>query len=100
MVNGAGMSLVGAVLFGLGVVGFLTRRNLIVMFLSTEVMFQGVLVNLIAMGMRWGDLQGQAFGVFVLVIAAVEAGLGLAIVVMLFRRRGTLDAERWNTLRG
>ncbi|MCZ6683608.1 MAG: NADH-quinone oxidoreductase subunit NuoK [Planctomycetota bacterium] len=94
------MSLVGAVLFGLGVVGFLTRRNLIVMFLSTEVMFQGVLVNLIAMGMRWGDLQGQAFGVFVLVIAAVEAGLGLAIVVMLFRRRGTLDAERWNTLRG
>ncbi len=99
MVNGAGMSLVGAVLFGLGVVGFLTRRNLIVMFLSTEVMFQGVLVNLIAMGMRWGDLQGQAFGVFVLVIAAVEAGLGLAIVVMLFRRRGTLDAERWNTLR-
>ena len=100
MVNGAGMSLVGAVLFGLGVVGFLTRRNLIVMFLCTEVMFQGVLVNLIAMGMRWGDLQGQAFGVFVLVIAAVEAGLGLAIVVMLFRRRGTLDAERWNTLRG
>ena len=59
-----------------------------------------VLVNLIAMGMRWGDLQGQAFGVFVLVIAAVEAGLGLAIVVMLFRRRGTLDAERWNTMRG
>ncbi len=100
MVNGAGMSLVGAVLFGLGVVGFLTRRNLIVMFLCTEVMFQGVLVNLIAMGMRWGDLQGQAFGVFVLVIAAVEAGLGLAIVVMLFRRRGTLDVERWNTMRG
>lgn len=100
MDNGAGLSVVGAVLFGLGVIGFLTRRNLIVMFLSTEVMFQGVLVNLIAMGLRWGDLQGQAFGLFVLVIAAVEAGLGLAIVVMLFRRRGTLDAERWSSMRG
>jgi NADH-quinone oxidoreductase subunit K len=91
---------IGAVLFGLGVVGFLTRRNLIVMFLSTEVMFQGVLVNLVAMGLAGGNLQGQAFGLFVLVIAAVEAGLGLAIVVMLYRRRGTLDAESWRTMRG
>lgn len=98
--------MVGAVLFGLGVVGFLTRRNLIIMFLCTEVMFQGVLLNLVAMGQFWSglqgkvNLQGQAFGLFVLVIAAVEAGLGLAIVVMLYRRRGTLDAEQWRTLRG
>jgi NADH-quinone oxidoreductase subunit K len=91
---------IGAVLFGLGVVGFLTRRNLIVMFLSTEVMFQGVLVNLVAMGLAGDNLQGQVFGLFVLVIAAVEAGLGLAIVVMLYRRRGTLDAESWRTMRG
>ena len=92
--------MVGAVLFGLGVIGFLTRRNLIVMFLSTEVMFQGVLVNLVAMGLRNGNLEGQAFGLFVLVIAAVEAGLGLAIVVMLYRRLGTLDAERWSAMSG
>jgi NADH-quinone oxidoreductase subunit K len=91
---------VGSMLFGLGVVGFLTRRNLIIMFLCTEVMFQGVLVNFVAMGLRWGNLQGQAFGLFVLVIAAVEAGLGLAIVVMLYRRRGTLDAEHWRMMRG
>ena len=91
---------IGAVLFGLGVVGFLTRRNLIIMFLCTEVMFQGVLLNLVGMGQRWNNLQGQSFGLFVLVIAAVEAGLGLAIVVMLFRRRGTLDAERWASMRG
>lgn len=91
---------IGAVLFGLGVIGFLTRRNLIVMFLSTEIMFQGVLVNLVGMGLVWSDLRGQAFGLFVLVVAAVEAGLGLAIVVMLFRRRGTLDAERWRGMRG
>ncbi len=101
MADATGLMVIGAVLFGLGVVGFLTRRNLIVMFLSTEVMFQGVLVNLVAMGLAaGGNLQGQAFGLFVLVIAAVEAGLGLAIVVMLFRRRGTLDAEAWRTMRG
>jgi len=92
---------VGAALFGLGVVGFLTRRNLIIMFLSTEVMFQGVLVNLVAMGLAaGGNLHGQVFGLFVLVIAAVEAGLGLAIIVMLYRRRGTLDAEAWREMRG
>ncbi len=100
MGNATGLMLIGAVLFGLGVVGFLTRRNLIVMFLSTEVMFQGVLVNLVAMGLLWDDLQGQAFGMFVLVIAAVEAGLGLAILVMLYRRRGTLDSESWREMRG
>lgn len=101
MAEPSALMLIGAILFGLGVVGFLTRRNLIVMFLSTEVMFQGVLINLVAMGLAsGGSLQGQAFGLFVLVIAAVEAGLGLAIVVMLYRRRGTLDAESWRTMRG
>ena len=100
MTNAPALMIIGAALFGLGVVGFLSRRNLIVMFLCTEVMFQGVLVNLVAMGMLWGNLHGQVFGLFVLVIAAVEAGLGLAIVVMLYKRRGTLDAEGWRGMRG
>lgn len=92
---------IGAVLFGLGVVGFLTRRNLIIMFLCTEVMFQGVLLNLVAMGLaNGGNPQGQVAGLFVLVVAAVEAGLGLAIVVMLYKRRGTLDAEEWREMSG
>ncbi len=94
------LMVLGAVLFALGVVGFLTRRNLIVMFLCTEIMFQGILLNLIAMGLQRGNVSGQALGLFVLVVAAVEAGLGLAIVVLLYRRRGTLDAESWMTLRG
>lgn len=94
------LMLVGALLFGIGVIGFLTRRNMIVMFLCTEIMFQGVLTNLVGMGLLRGDLNGQALGIFVLVIAAVEAGLGLAIVVMLYRRRGTLDADGWRTMRG
>ena len=91
---------VGAILFGLGLVGFLSRRNLIVMFLSTEVMFQGVLVNLVAFGRYHGDLDGQAFAMFLLVIAAVEAALALALVVVLFRRQATLDAEAWRSMRG
>lgn len=100
MAQTTALMVLGAALFGLGLVGFLTRRNLIIMFLCTEVMFQGVLMNLVGMGLANGNLQGQAFGLFVLVIAAVEAGLGLAIVVMLYRRRGTLDAESWRIMRG
>jgi len=100
MVTPQSLMLIGAVLFFLGVIGFLTRRNLIIMFLSTEVMFQGVLLNLVGMGLLHRNLEGQVFGLFVLVIAAVEAGLGLAIVVMLFRRKGTLDAEAWSALQG
>ena len=100
MVNPTALMVVGAILFSLGVVGFLTRRNMIVMFLCTELMFQGVLVNLVAMGMMHADMQGQVLALFVLVIAAVEASLGLAIVVMLYRRLGTLDAQAWSRMRG
>lgn len=100
MASATGLMVIGAMLFGVGAIGFLARRNLIVMFLSTEVMLQGVLLNLVAFGMKWDNLEGQVFGLFVLVIAAVEAGLGLAIVVMLYRRRGTLDMESWRVMRG
>lgn len=92
--------IIGALLFAIGVAGFLSRRNMIVMFLCTEVMFQGVLMNLVGMGLLHGNLEGQVLGIFVLVVAAVEAGLGLAIVVMMYRRRGTLDAEGWRSMRG
>lgn len=90
----------GAILFGLGMVGFCSRRNLIIMFLSTEMMFQGVLVNLVAFGRIHGHLQGQSFALFLLVIAAVEACLALGLVVLLFRRKHTLDAEAWASMRG
>ncbi|MCG8409375.1 MAG: NADH-quinone oxidoreductase subunit NuoK [Phycisphaerales bacterium] len=100
MAHPTSLMIIGAILFGLGATGFLTRRNMIVMFLCTEIMFQGVLVNLVGMGMMHGNLEGQVLGIFVLVIAAVEAGLGLAIVVMMYRRRGTLDAESWRQMRG
>lgn len=90
----------GAGLFAMGIVGFLSRRNLVVMFLSTELMLQGVLLNLMAFGQMHGDRGGDIFGLFVVLVAAVEAGLGLGLIVLLFRRRGTLDAEAWATMRG
>ncbi len=92
--------LVGAILFGIGMIGFLTRRNLIVIFLCTEIMFQGVVINAVAFGRYWANLQGQSFALFLLVIAAVEAGLALALVVVLYRRRGSLDSEAWKSMRG
>ncbi len=91
---------VGAIMFVIGMIGFMTRRNLIVMFLSTELMFQGVTVNLIAFGHYHNNLYGQAFTIFVLVIAAAEASLALGLVVLLFRTRNTLDADAWRELKG
>jgi len=90
---------VGAIMFVIGLVGFVTRRNLIVMFLCTELMFQGVLINLVAFSRYNGNLAGQAFVIFVLVIAASEASLALGLVVLLFRQKSTLDADAWRDLK-
>jgi len=90
----------GSVLFALGLVGFLTRRNLIVIFLCTEIMFQGVVVNVVAFARYHQNLDGQSFALFLLVIAAVEAGLALGMIVMLYRCRRTLDVEAWSRMRG
>src|SRR3954463_1520862 len=91
---------VGAIMFVIGMIGFMTRRNMIVMFLCTELMFQGVAINLIAFGAYDGNLAGQAFVIFVLVIAAAEASLALGLVVLLFRVKRTLDADAWRELKG
>ncbi len=92
--------IVGAVLFALGLVGFLTRKNLIIIFLCTELMFQGVIVNLVAYSRLHENLEGQSFALFLLAIAAVEASLALALVVLLFRRKGTLDVDVWRMMQG
>jgi NADH-quinone oxidoreductase subunit K len=91
---------VSASLFALGVIGFLTRRNMIVMFLCTEMMFQAAGIALIAFSKFHLNHTGEVFVIFVLTIAAAEAALALALVVLLFRRRETLNAEEWALLRG
>lgn len=91
---------VGAILFAIGLIGFLARRNLILMFLSTEIMFQGIALNFVAFSYFHLNPQGQAFVVFLLTIAAVEASLALGLVVLLFRKRATLDVEKWSEMQG
>ena len=96
---------VGAIMFVIGLIGFMTRRNLIVIFLCTELMFQGVALNLIGFGRYHStalaaEFGGQAFTIFVLVIAAAEASLALGLVVLLFRQKNTLDADAWRELKG
>ncbi len=92
--------LTGAVLFTLGLIGFISRRNMILMFLCTEMMFQGVVISLVAFSCFHGNVTGQTFVIFVLTIAAAEAALALGLVVLLFRHRPTLDASAWSALWG
>ena len=92
--------LTGGLLFVLGLIGFVARRNLIIMFLCTEMIFQGVVVTLVAFSRYHMNFDGQVFVIFVLTIAAAEAALALGLVVLLFRRKHTLDAEAWSAMKG
>jgi NADH-quinone oxidoreductase subunit K len=94
-----GYLVVGAVLFVLGMIGFLSRRNMILMFLSAETMLQGVALNLVAFAKFRGNLSGQVLTLFVLTVAACEAAVALAMIVMLFRSKKTLDVSLWQDLR-
>ena len=88
------------IMFAIGLIGFITRRNLIVgMFLCTELMFQGVAINLIAFGAFHPQFWRPGVVIFVLVIAAAEAVAVLGMVVLLFRQNNTLDADAWRELR-
>ena len=91
---------VSAAMFALGIIGFMTRRNLIIMFLCTEMMFQAAGLALIAFGRYHLNYDGQTFVIFVLCIAAAEAAMGLALVVLLFRQRESLSGEAWSELKG
>ena len=87
-----------AVLFAIGLIGFLSRRNMIVMFLCTELMFQAAAIAMIAFGRFHFDVSGQVFVIFILTIAAAEAALALGLIVLLYRRRETLNSEAWSEL--
>lgn len=91
---------ISAAMFVIGLVGFLTRRNLIIMFLCTELMFQAAGIALIAFARYHMNHTGESFVIFVLTVAAAEAALALALVVLLFRRKESLDGTRWTELKG
>lgn len=90
--------ILGGALFSLGLIGFLTRRSLILMFLSLETMLAGVSLNLIAFSRLHQNYQGQVFAIMVLTIAACEAAIALAIIVALYRQKPTLDVAVWDEL--
>jgi NADH-quinone oxidoreductase subunit K len=91
--------LVGAALFCIGLVGFLSRRNMIVMFLCAEMMLQGVSVSFVAWGRWHNNWDGQVLVILILTVAACEAALALALFLMMFQRRGELDIAAWDELR-
>ncbi|MFZ0819058.1 MAG: NADH-quinone oxidoreductase subunit NuoK [Candidatus Acidiferrales bacterium] len=88
-----------AVLFGLGVVGFLFKRNIITMFMSIELMLNAVNLAFVAFSRVLGQLEGQVFVFFVIVVAAAEAAVGLAIVILIARNRKSLNIERVDQLK-
>jgi NADH-quinone oxidoreductase subunit K len=91
--------LLGAALVALGMLGFLTRRNLIVMFLSIEMMLQGTALTLVGFGRYHGTFTGQVFTIMILTVAACEASIALALIVTLYNRRSSLDVSLWRDIR-
>jgi len=99
---------IGAALFALGLIGFLTRRNMIVMFLCAEMMLQGISVSLVGFGRYHGAVAtpgsagpwgGQMLVIFIITVAACEAGIAMALILMLAQRTGKLDVAAWQDLR-
>ena len=92
---------VAACLFTLGIFGiFLNRKNVIVILMSVELMLLSVNINLVAFSFYLQDLTGQVFALFVLTVAAAEAAIGLAIIVVYFRNRGSIDVDQINMMKG
>ena len=91
----------GAILFALAMVGiFLNRKNLIVLLMSIELMLLAVNMNCVAFSHYLGDMNGQVFVFFIMTVAAAEAAIGLAILVLLFRARSNINVDELNSLKG
>lgn len=92
---------VSALLFTIGICGiFLNRKNIIIILMSIELILLSVNINFVAFSVRLGDLSGQIFAMFVLTVAAAEAAIGLAILVIYFRNRGSIAVEDVNLMKG
>ena len=92
---------VAAILFTVGVLGiFLNRKNIIIILMSVELILLAVNINFVAFSAYLGDLVGQVFALFILTVAAAEAAIGLAILVVYFRNRGTIEVEDISAMKG
>jgi NADH-quinone oxidoreductase subunit K len=88
-----------AALFMIGVIGVMIRRNVIVVFMSIELMLNAVNINLAAFSQQWQNAVGQVFAVFVIAVAAAEAAVGLGILLAFYRNKDTLNVDEMNTLK-
>jgi NADH-quinone oxidoreductase subunit K len=88
-----------AAIFAIGVAGFLIRRNILVMFMSIELMLNAVNLAFVSLGSRLGTMDGQAIVFFVMTVAAAEAAVGLAVIISIFRNRETVHADDLTLLR-
>jgi NADH-quinone oxidoreductase subunit K len=92
---------VGAILFTLGILGiFLNRKNIIIILMSIELILLAVNINLVAFSTFLGDMVGQVFALLVLTVAAAETAIGLAVLVVYFRNRGSIEVEDVNLMKG
>jgi NADH-quinone oxidoreductase subunit K len=92
-------SLLAAGLFMIGVIGVLARRNIIIIFMSIELILNAVNINLVAIAYRMGDLSGQVFAVFIIAVAAAEAAVGLGILLAFYRNKETVNIDEMTIMR-
>jgi NADH-quinone oxidoreductase subunit K len=91
--------MLGLALFTIGVIGVLTRRNVIIVLMSIELILNAVNINLVAFSHLWGDVNGQIFAIFIITDAAAEAAVGLGIILAFFRNRSTVLADEMDMLK-
>ena len=91
--------ILSAILFGLGVIAFIFKRNIITVFMSIELMLNAVNLSFVAFSQLWQRLDGQVFVLFVIVVAAAEAAVGLGIIILIFHNRQSLNVERIDQLK-
>ena len=99
MITATHYLVLSAALFAIGVVGVVTRRNIIVIFMSIELILNAVNINLMAFSVQWGNSAGQVFAVFVIAVAVAEAAVGLGIIVAFYRNKETINIDEMNLLK-
>jgi len=92
--------LLGAALFCIGVYGVIARRNAVLVLMSIELILNAVNINLIAFGALWGSVSGAVFALFVIAVAAAEVGVGLALVLLIYRNRRSVDLDDMAEMKG
>jgi NADH-quinone oxidoreductase subunit K len=99
MITTAHYLILALALFTIGVIGVLTRRNIIIIFMSIELILNAVNINLIAFSNYWSQFTGQVYAIFVITVAAAEAAVGLGLIIALFRNKETVNADEIDLLK-